>query len=91
MSKLLKLEIPNDWRDLLSLFHKHKVRYLVIGGVAVNRFEEDFDRAEMMGMTSYRLGIEWARLQPEGPRQELVPAARARSFRYARMDSLPRV
>ena len=47
-----------------------------------NRFEEDFDRAEMMGMTSYRLGIEWARLQPEGPRQELVSAA---LDRYAEM------
>jgi beta-glucosidase/6-phospho-beta-glucosidase/beta-galactosidase len=47
-----------------------------------NRFEEDFDRAEMMGMTSYRLGIEWARLQPDGPRQELVPAA---LDRYAEM------
>ncbi|MBM4455584.1 MAG: glycoside hydrolase family 1 protein [Verrucomicrobia bacterium] len=49
-----------------------------------NRFEEDFDRAEMMGMTSYRLGIEWARLQPEGPRQELVPAV---LDRYAEMVS----
>jgi beta-glucosidase/6-phospho-beta-glucosidase/beta-galactosidase len=31
-----------------------------------NRYEEDFDRAEMMGLSAYRLGIEWARLQPEG-------------------------
>jgi len=40
-----------------------------------NRYEEDFDRAEMMGLTSYRLGIEWARLQPDGPRQDLHEAA----------------
>ena len=47
-----------------------------------NRYEEDFDRAEMMGLTSYRLGIEWVRLQPEGPQQELDGAA---LDRYAQM------
>ncbi len=47
-----------------------------------NRYEEDFDRAEMMGLTSYRLGIEWTRLQPEGAKQELDGAA---LDRYAEM------
>ena len=47
-----------------------------------NRYEDDFDRAEMMGLTSFRLGIEWARLQPQGSGQELDPAA---LDRYAEM------
>lgn len=47
-----------------------------------NRFEEDFDRAEMMGLTSYRLGLDWTRLQPEGPRQTLSEEALER---YAQM------
>jgi beta-glucosidase/6-phospho-beta-glucosidase/beta-galactosidase len=36
-----------------------------------NRYEEDFDRAEMMGLSAYRLGIEWARLQPGGAHTEI--------------------
>ena len=47
-----------------------------------NRYEEDFDRAEMMGLTAYRLGMEWARLQPEGPKQGLDSGA---LNRYAEM------
>jgi len=43
-----------------------------------NRYEEDFDRAEMMGLSSYRLGIEWARLQPEGVNGELSEGALGR-------------
>jgi len=35
-----------------------------------NRYEEDFDRAEMMGLSGYRLGIEWARLQPDQANEE---------------------
>ena len=37
-----------------------------------NRYEEDFDRAEMMGLSAYRLGIEWARLQPGGAQTEIL-------------------
>ena len=47
-----------------------------------NRYEDDFDRAEMIGLTSFRLGIEWARLQPHGSSQELDSAA---LDRYAEM------
>ncbi len=36
-----------------------------------NRYEEDFDRAEMMGLTAYRLGLDWARIQPKGLGTEL--------------------
>jgi len=43
-----------------------------------NRYEEDFDRAEMMGLSSYRLGIEWARLQPDGVNGELSEGALGR-------------
>ena len=43
-----------------------------------NRYEEDFDRAEMMGLSSYRLGIEWARLQPEKTGGEFSEAALTR-------------
>jgi len=31
-----------------------------------NRYKEDFDRAEMMGLTAYRLGLDWTRIQPKG-------------------------
>ena len=31
-----------------------------------NRYEEDFDRAEMIGLTGFRLGVDWTRIQPEG-------------------------
>ena len=47
-----------------------------------NRYEEDFDRAEMMGLTAYRLGIEWTRLQPDGPGKDLDESA---LDRYAKM------
>ena len=43
-----------------------------------NRYEEDFDRAEMMGLSGYRLGIEWARLQPEKTGGEFSEAALTR-------------
>jgi beta-glucosidase/6-phospho-beta-glucosidase/beta-galactosidase len=29
-----------------------------------NRYLEDFDRAEKMGLNAFRLGIEWSRVQP---------------------------
>ncbi|NDC81028.1 MAG: glycoside hydrolase family 1 protein, partial [Verrucomicrobia bacterium] len=43
-----------------------------------NRYEEDFDRAEMMGLSGYRLGIEWARLQPEQANKEFSDEVLAR-------------
>ena len=36
-----------------------------------NRYEEDFDRAEMMGLTAYRIGLDWTRIQPEPPPNEM--------------------
>jgi len=29
------MEIPNDFRELLELFNKHKVEYLIVGGYAL--------------------------------------------------------
>jgi beta-glucosidase/6-phospho-beta-glucosidase/beta-galactosidase len=40
-----------------------------------NRYEEDFDRAEMMGLTGFRLGVDWTRIQPEAPPSEFQEAA----------------
>ncbi|MCX6934656.1 MAG: family 1 glycosylhydrolase [Verrucomicrobia bacterium] len=40
-----------------------------------NRYEEDFDRAEMMGLSAFRIGLDWARIQPNGPQSDLDGAA----------------
>jgi beta-glucosidase/6-phospho-beta-glucosidase/beta-galactosidase len=40
-----------------------------------NRYEEDFDRAEMMGLSAYRIGLDWTRIQPEPPPKEMNEAA----------------
>ena len=40
-----------------------------------NRYEEDFDRAEMMGLTGYRLGVDWTRIQPSAPPSDFQEAA----------------
>lgn len=42
------MEIPNDFRELLELFSKHKVEYLIVGGYALAfhgapRFTGDID------------------------------------------------
>lgn len=29
------MEIPNDFKELLELFNKHKVEYLIVGGYAL--------------------------------------------------------
>ena len=42
------MEIPNDFKELLELFNKHKVEYLIVGGYALAfhgapRFTGDID------------------------------------------------
>lgn len=47
------------------------------------RYEEDFRACQAMGLNSFRLGLEWARIQPSSdPRSTQVP-----EFDYAALDA----
>ncbi|MBE9178361.1 glycoside hydrolase family 1 protein [Oculatella sp. LEGE 06141] len=47
------------------------------------RYEEDFQRCQDMGLNSFRLGLEWARIQPSTDRQPGSPPA----FDYDALDA----
>ena len=41
-----------DFRELLKIFEKHKIRYLVVGGYAVMKYSEPRFRDGLAGRTS---------------------------------------
>ncbi|WP_013325490.1 glycoside hydrolase family 1 protein [Gloeothece verrucosa] len=51
----------NNWYE-----SEHKGRVMVTGQAADfwTRYEEDFKTCQQMGLNSFRIGIEWARIQP---------------------------
>ena len=44
---------------------------------------DDLDRAHLLGLTAYRLSLEWSRLQPRAPRWATEAIARQREIRAA--------
>ncbi|HEY9749031.1 MAG TPA: family 1 glycosylhydrolase, partial [Allocoleopsis sp.] len=47
------------------------------------RYEEDFQRCQNIGLNSFRMGLEWARIQPSSDRHSSSPPA----FDYSALDA----
>lgn len=71
----------NNWSQA-----EKSLRVQVTGRAAEfwSRYEEDFARARAMGCTAFRLGVEWARVQPSVSTEEL---AEAPAFDLAAVDA----
>jgi len=52
-----------------------------------NLYREDIERAKKMGSNSFRLSLEWSRLQPNGPEQRFLDAEAVKRY-HAILDCL---
>jgi beta-glucosidase len=56
--------IASNWSEWMSMGKGRMEQQNPVGNGFLTQYEEDFDRAKELGLDTFRLGVDWARIEP---------------------------